>query len=366
MAIFKHQPTMLFLLSVFMLCFDTSESFIGVTYGQYGYIYPEYEETAKFLTSTYIQKFRTFETNALVARAMGEKGIDVVFSTSDNSNIHILLSNKDATDNWVQKEILPVANYIDILTIGNQVISSGDTQTINDLVPLMELVQEALNKVNLTKIKVSTVHSMAVLSAQEPPSNASFNPAFAATMNPLLRFLREHNSPFMITNYPYYSFQNNPTPENLAFCTFQKNAGRVDPVTGYKYWNMFDWKIDAIRNALDGYQYRDLEIMVAETGWPTWGDNREVGATTENARIYNANLVHHLRTSTGTPMMPNKVVSTYIQSIFDENLKSNNGGLGSDAYWGIVNFKDLTWKYSCGLSKYFYKNTIPPPPPKTH
>lgn len=93
--------------------------------------------------------------------------------------------------------------------------------------------------------------------------------------------------------------------------------------------------------------FKDVEIMVAETGWPYKGDPEEAGATIENARAYNKNLIAHLKSGSGTPLMPGKVIDTYLFALYDENLKP---GKGSERAFGL--FKpDLTMTYDIGLTK---------------
>lgn len=93
--------------------------------------------------------------------------------------------------------------------------------------------------------------------------------------------------------------------------------------------------------------FNDIEIVVAETGWPYNGDSNEVGPGVENARAYNGNLIAHLRSMVGTPLMAGKSVDTYIFALYDENLKP---GPASERAFGL--FKpDLTPTYDVGLSK---------------
>jgi exo-beta-1,3-glucanase (GH17 family) len=106
-------------------------------------------------------------------------------------------------------------------------------------------------------------------------------------------------------------------------------------------------QVDAVRSALNGMGFKDVEIMIAETGWPYHGDNNEVGSSIENARAYNGNLIEHLRLMVGTPLMPGKSGDTYIFALYDENLKS---GPASERAFGL--FKpDLSMTYDVGLSK---------------
>ncbi|GAB2303270.1 Glucan endo-1,3-beta-D-glucosidase [Dionaea muscipula] len=115
---------------------------------------------------------------------------------------------------------------------------------ISQLLPAMQNIQNALNASSLGgKIKVSTVHSMAVLSQSDPPSSGAFNPAFGDAMRQLLGFQRTTGSPLAINPYPFFAYQSDPRPETLAFCLFQPNAGRVDSGTDIKYMNMFDAQV---------------------------------------------------------------------------------------------------------------------------
>ena len=92
--------------------------------------------------------------------------------------------------------------------------------------------------------------------------------------------------------------------------------------------------------------FKNVEIVVAETGWPFKGDDNDVGPSIENAKAYNGKLIAHLRSMVGTPLMPGKSVDTYLFALYDEDLKP---GPGSERSFGL--FKtDLTMVYDVGLS----------------
>lgn len=106
-------------------------------------------------------------------------------------------------------------------------------------------------------------------------------------------------------------------------------------------------QVDAVHSALSGMGFQDIEIVVAETGWPSHGDANEVGPSLDNAKAYNGNLITHLRSLVGTPLMPGKSVDTYIFALYDEDLKP---GPASERSFGL--FKtDLTVTYDVGLAK---------------
>ncbi|PWA35225.1 O-Glycosyl hydrolases family 17 protein [Artemisia annua] len=79
--------------------------------------------------------------------------------------------------------------------------------------------------------------------------------------------------------------------------------------------------VDAVRSALNAMGFKDIDIVVAEIGWAYEGDRNEARPSVDNAKAYNGNLINHLRSNVGTPLMPEKSVDTYILAIHDENLK---------------------------------------------
>ncbi|KAH6789351.1 O-Glycosyl hydrolases family 17 protein [Perilla frutescens var. frutescens] len=335
-----------------------SQSFIGVNYGQVADNLPPPEATAKLLQSTSIEKVRLYGADPAIIKALANTGIGIVIGAA-NGDIPALASDPNFAGNWVNSNVLAYypASKIIIVTVGNEVVTLPDQNLASQLLPAMQNVQNALNAASLGgKIKVSTVHSMAILSQSEPPSAGAFG--YGDTLKALLQFLSSNGSPLMINPYPFFAYRDDPRPETLAFCLFQPNAGRLDSNTGIKYMNMWDAQVDAIYSALKASGFKDVEIVVAETGWPYKGDPNEVGTNLENAKGYNGNLIHHLRSKVGTPLMPGKSVDTYIFALYDENLKP---GPASERSFGLFN-PDLSATYDVGLAK---SAQTPAPTPAT-
>ncbi|XP_030472091.1 glucan endo-1,3-beta-glucosidase 7-like [Syzygium oleosum] len=326
-----------------------SQSFVGVNYGQVADNLPPPESTAKLLASTTIGKVRLYGADPAIIRALADTGIGIVIGAA-NGDIPSLASDPAAAARWVGANILPFypASDITLVTVGNEVLMSNDENLISQLLPAMRNMQGAITAAGLGgKVRVSSVHAMSLLSQSDPPSSGLFHPSFEGRLRDLLEFQRENGSPLAINPYPFFAYQSDPRPETLAFCLFQPNAGRVDSGTGIKYMNMFDAQVDAVYSALKALGYKDIEIVVAETGWPYNGDSNEVGPSVENAKAYNGNLVAHLRSLVGTPLMPGKSVDTYIFALYDEDLKP---GPTSERSFGL--FKpDLTMAYGIGISK---------------
>ncbi|KAJ4850398.1 hypothetical protein Tsubulata_007050 [Turnera subulata] len=349
----------LFLLLVQAFNPASTESFLGINYGQVADNLPPPSATAKLLQSTAIQKVRLYGADPAIIKALANTGIGIVIGAA-NGDIPALASDPNSATQWVNSNVLayyPASNII-LITVGNEVLLSNDQGLISQLLPAMQNIKKALDAASVgDKIKVSTVHAMAVLSQSDPPSSGRFNPAYQDTMKALLQFQKDTGSPLTINPYPFFAYQSDPRPETLAFCLFQPNAGRVDSGTGIKYMNMFDAQVDAVHSALKAMGFSDIEIVVAETGWPYHGDSNEVGPSVENARAYNGNLIAHLRSMVGTPLMPRKSVDTYLFALYDEDLKP---GPASERSFGL--FKpDLSMTYDAGLSK----TSLTPSEPKT-
>ncbi|PPD88278.1 hypothetical protein GOBAR_DD14772 [Gossypium barbadense] len=207
----------------------------------------------------------------------------------------------------------------------------------------MQNVLTALKKVGLHKrIKVSSTHSLGVLSRSFPPSAGAFNSSHAFFLKPMLEFLAENHSPFMIDLYPYYAYRDSPSNVSLDYALFESSSEVIDPNTGLLYTNMFDAQIDALYFALMALNFRTTQVMVTETGWPSKGSRKEKAATPDNAQTYNANLIHHVINDSGTPAKPGEELDVYIFSLFNENRKP---GLESERNWGLF-YPDQTSVYN--------------------
>ncbi|PAN50736.1 hypothetical protein PAHAL_9G542300 [Panicum hallii] len=345
MGIRRRQEAAATILGLLQVLFHsaTSQSFIGVNYGTIADNLPPPASTASLLMSTSIGKLRLYEPQPELVAALAGSNISILLGIP-NGDVPNLASSPAAAASWAAANI-PTTVPVSAISVGNELLNSGDPTLAPQLLPAMQNLLAALPAGSTTKI--STVHSMAVLSASDPPSSGAFHPDLAGSLDPVLDFLHQNGAPFMINPYPYFAYASDTRPETLAFCLFQPNAGRVDAVSGLTYTNMFDAQLDAIRAALDAKGYGDVDIVIAETGWPYKGDADEAGATVDNAKAYTSNLVAHLRSQAGTPRTPGKSVDTYIFALYDEDLK---GGPESERSFGLYK-TDLTANYDAGLSK---------------
>ncbi|CAD6202771.1 unnamed protein product [Miscanthus lutarioriparius] len=338
------------ILELFLFRLATSQSFIGVNYGTIADNLPPPASTASLLMSTSIGKLRLYEPQPDLVAALAGSNISILLGIP-NGAVPNLASSPAAAASWAATNI-PTTVSVSAISVGNELLNSGDPTLAPQLLPAMQNLLAALPAGSTTKayawlagrflskpswrllyVQISTVHSMAVLSASDPPSSGAFHPDLAGSLDPVLDFLHQNGAPFMINPYPYFAYASDTRPETLAFCLFQPNAGRVDAESGLTYTNMFDAQLDAIRAALDAKGYSDVDIVIAETGWPYKGDADEAGATVDNAKAYNTNLVAHLKSQVGTPRTPGKSVDTYIFALYDEDLK---GGPESERSFGCT------------------------------
>ncbi|EOY34030.1 hypothetical protein QUC31_018634 [Theobroma cacao] len=315
---------------------------IGVNYGTVADNLPPPPQVANFLkTKTNIDRVKIFDANPDILKAFANTGISVTV-TVGNGDIPSLAKLPGA-QSWIADNILPhhPQTIIRYIAVGNEILATSDKSLIAHLLPAMKALRSALDMANASSIKVSTPHSLGILSTSEPPSTGKFRKGYDKLIfAPILEFHKQTKSPFMVNPYPYFGFK----PQTLNYALFKPNAGVFDAVTGINYTNMFDAQLDAVYSALKRVGYGDVEIVVAETGWPSVGDPGQPGVSLENALSFNGNLVKHVNSGKGTPLMPNRTFETYIFSLFNENLKESV----SERNFGL--FKpDLTPVYNVGV-----------------
>ncbi|KAK4768983.1 hypothetical protein SAY86_027133 [Trapa natans] len=316
---------------------------IGVNYGTVADNLPHPAQVAAFLKSrTTIDRVKIFDANPDILRAFAGTGIAVTV-TVGNGDV-IPLSKLPAAQSWVSSNILPFhpATNINRVAVGNEILATHDKTLIATLLPAMKSIHSALRLANVTGVEVTTPHSLGILSASEPPSNSRFRRGYdRAIFAPILEFHRQTNSTFMVNPYPYFGF----TDKTLNYALFRPNAGVFDSATGINYTNMFDAQMDAVHTAMNRLGYGDVSISVGETGWPSVGEPAtQLDVNVENAKSFNGNLIKHVNSGKGTPLMPNRTFETYVFSLFNEDLKPSV----SEQNFGL--FKpDLTPVYDVGI-----------------
>jgi hypothetical protein len=145
----------------------------------------------------------------------------------------------------------------------------------------------------------------------------------------------------MINPYPFFG----SSPETLDYALFRTSSGVFDENTKLSYTNMLDAQLDAVFSAMKLLGFSDIEIVISETGWPSLGDSSQVGVDAESAAQYNRNLMQHVTSGAGTPLMPNRTFETYIFALFNEDLKP---GPTCERNFGLF-LPDMTPVYDIGI-----------------
>ncbi|KAI7727369.1 hypothetical protein M8C21_023598 [Ambrosia artemisiifolia] len=316
---------------------------IGVNYGTTADNLPSPKEVAQFLKeSTIIDKIKIFDMNSEIMKAFANTGIYVTITVPNGDIPSLTDSNK--AGKWVQDKIKPYYpdTKIRYIAVGNEILHWGTKEQIDNVVPAMKTLHGALEKEGMGKIKVTTPHSLGILASSDPPSSGAFRTGWdVGIIKPMLEFLNQTQSGFMVNPYPYFGY----SPGNDSYALFRPNPGFLDPKTGKKYDNMFDGLMDAVYSAMKKLGYGDVPIIVGETGWPSLGEPWLKWVNSDNAKLYNGEMIKKSTSNDGTPLMPGKSFEIYIFALFNENQKP-----GSLAERNFGLFKpDFTEVYDIGV-----------------
>ncbi|QHO27095.1 Glucan endo-1,3-beta-glucosidase [Arachis hypogaea] len=313
-------PAISFFLTLLTL---TDGGSIGVNYGRIANNLPSAVKVVQLLKSNGLNRVKVYDTDPAVLHALSGTDIKVTVDLP-NQQLFAAARSLSFAVAWVNRNVAAYHPHtqIEAIAVGNEVFADPGNTT-KFLVPAMKNIHQALIRFNLhNQIKVSSPIALAALGNSYPSSAGSFRPELIEPVfEPMLRFLRETGSYLMVNVYPFFAYESNADVISLDYALFRQNAGVVDPGNGLRYFNLFDAQIDAVFAALSALKYNDVEIVVTETGWPSKGDNNEVGASVENAAAYNGNLVRKILTGGGTPLRPKADLTVYLFALFNENQK---------------------------------------------
>ncbi|KAG8476757.1 hypothetical protein CXB51_030273 [Gossypium anomalum] len=335
------------ILSISVYLFPIMANSMGINYGQIADNLPSPEDVVPIVKSIGATKVKLYDADPKVLKAFANTGVEFIVGLG-NEYLDKMRDPAKAQA-WVKQNVqshLP-ATKITSIFVGNEVLTFNDTSLSNSLLPAMQSVHTALVNLGLDKqVTVTTAHSLSILETSYPPSSGAFREDLVDCLSETLSFHQKTGSPFLINAYPFFAYKGNPKQVQLDFVLFQPNQGVIDPATNLHYDNMLYAQIDAVYNALASLGYKKLPVHISETGWPSKGDEDEVGATPDNAKKYNGNLIKLMSKKTGTPMRPNSDLNIYVFALFNENMKP---GPTSERNYGL--FKpDGTPAYSLGIS----------------
>ncbi|KAG9440329.1 hypothetical protein H6P81_020494 [Aristolochia fimbriata] len=297
---------------------------IGVNWGTLGDNLPPPAEVVALLKSKGFTAVRLFEPNAEILTALEGSGLNVVLGTL-NQDLEKLANDPSFAAVWVNAHIVPHAKSVHFQYIGagNEVIPGTLASFV---LPAIKNLDAALKAVNIP-IPVTAVVHASVLAASNPPSQCAFSAEAATAMAPIAAYLEAQKRPLLANLYTYYAYDPMNVPLDYAMLN---STGVVVRDGRLGYQNLLEAQVDALYSALEKVGAPSVEVVLAETGWPSAG--RPGVATLELAETYNNNLVSLVSPrGAGTPKRPGKPIQTFIFALFNENKKPP----GVEQNWGL-------------------------------
>ncbi|KAI4322425.1 hypothetical protein L6164_022121 [Bauhinia variegata] len=345
-----------FFFKVILLLLTISDSFVqirglgvGINYGQIANNLPSPSRVAVLINSLNVSRVKLYDADPNVLAAFSNSNVEFVIGLG--SEYLQNMTDPFKAQAWIQQRVQPYISQTKItsITVGNEVFNSNDTQLMQNLLPAMKTVYGALVNLGLNQqVTVTSAHSFNILGNSFPPSSGSFRQDLVQYIQPLLNFHAEIKSPFLINAYPFFAYMYSPNEIPLNYVLFQPNSGMIDPNTNLHYDNMLYAQIDAVYAAIKQLGHTDIEVRISETGWPSKGDPDEIGASPENANLYNGNLLKRIEQKQGTPAKPSVPVDIYVFALFNENLKPDPA---SERNYGLY-YPDGSPVYNLGLQGY--------------
>ncbi|KAL5206360.1 hypothetical protein ABZP36_034569 [Zizania latifolia] len=303
---------------------------VGICHGRVGSNLPPPAAAAALLRQNGITKARLFLPDPAVLPAFAAAGIDLMIGVPNENLTFLSAAGPNGALQWLQSSVLAhvPAERVRYLAVGNEVLYNNQFYAPH-LVPAMKNLHSALVTLGLDgKIKVSSAHASSVLASSYPPSAGAFDAASITVLRPMLQFLADTGSPFMVNTYPFISYVNDPVNVQLGYALFAAGAPAVSD-GALVYTNLFDATVDALVAALEKEGFGAMPVAVTETGWPTAG---HPAATPQNAAAYNAKIVERAARGAGTPRRPGVPVEVFLFDLYDEDGKP---GAEFERHFGI-------------------------------
>jgi exo-beta-1,3-glucanase (GH17 family) len=317
----------------------------GINYGQIANNLPHPTQVSGLLQSLNVNRVKLYDADPTVLTAFAGTGVEFIVGNEDLQN----LTDATKARAWVAQHVQPFLpnTRITCIIVGNEVLGKQDTAAMQNLLPAMQAVYQAVVALDLaSQVNVSTAHSVNILASSYPPSSGAFREELGQYIQPILNFHAEVGSPFLINAYPFFAYKASPSSVSLQYVLFEPNAGVVDPNTNLTYDNMLYAQIDAVYAAMKAMGHTDITVRISETGWPSKGDEDEVGATMANAAAYNGNLMKRIAIGQGTPLKPDVPVDVFVFALFNEDMKP---GPASERNYGLF-YPNGTPVYNLGFN----------------
>ncbi|XP_073154325.1 glucan endo-1,3-beta-glucosidase 12-like [Henckelia pumila] len=331
---FSNSLFTLFFLLPFLRYVLCDSGTVGINYGRIADNLPPPPQVVKLLQKQGITKVKLYDTDSTVLSALSGSGISVIVALP-NEQLASAAAAQSFTDSWVQSNILAYHpnTQIEAISVGNEVFVDPQNTTLF-LVPAMKNVYASLAKYGVaSSIKVSSPIALSALQTSYPSSSGSFKTELVEpVIKPMLNFIKQTGSYLMVNAYPFFAYTANTDTISLDYALFRDNPGVVDQSNGLVYKSLFEAQIDAVFAATNALGFNDIKMVVSETGWPSKGDENEIGASEPNAAAYNGNLVRRVLAGGGTPLRPEEPLDVYLFALFNENQKN---GPTSERNYGL-------------------------------
>ncbi|TVU19611.1 hypothetical protein EJB05_35770 [Eragrostis curvula] len=276
----------------------------GINYGQIANNLPHPTQVSGLLQSLNVNRVKLYDADPAVLTAFAGTGVEFIVGNEDLHN----LSDARSARAWVAQHVQPFlpSTRITCVTVGNEVLSGTDASAKQALLPAMQAVHQALVDLGLDA---------------------------------------QVGSPFLLNAYPFFAYKASPATVSLPYVLFEPNHGVRDPGNNLTYDNMLYAQIDAVYAAMAAAGHADIPVRISETGWPSKGDDEEVGATVQNAAAYNGNLMKRIAMGQGTPLKPDVPVDVFVFALFNEDMKP---GPASERNYGLF-YPNGTPVYNLGI-----------------
>ena len=292
-----------------------------------------------------IKHARIFTTEVDILGAFAGSGINLTMSVSDPT---FFSANIDVARNWIKwKYVYFRPANVRLMILGETVFTKGLTNKslIDKALKSLEYSQAALDDAGFD-IKVTFTHNIQVLKPNiTKPSEAEFMDEIKEQMITAVRFLEEHDSPFMLNMFPISDTIELHFDHSFAFPD-NKSTHIVTDVNGAVYTNIFEFVYDSFIWALKKIDANKIHIMASQVGWPTDGYE---GANVTAAESFFKSFLPMVVSNKGTPMRPGKPIDIFIHSLADEHKMPFFLSSPFTRHWGIYRSNGIA-KYNIDLS----------------
>ncbi|XP_020088469.1 glucan endo-1,3-beta-glucosidase 8-like [Ananas comosus] len=293
----------------------------------------------RMLKANGISQVKLFDADAWTVGALAGTGIEVMLAIP-NDQLARMSSSYDNAKKWVKENVTRYDHdggvNIKYVAVGNEpFLKSYNGSFLNTTFPALKNVQKALDEAGVgNRIKTTVPLNADVYSSPDNdpvPSAGNFRSDIRELMVQIVRFLHDHNAPFVVNIYPFLSlYQNRGFPVDFAF--FDGGGPTIDDKEAH-YTNVFDANYDTLAWSLKKAGVPNMPIIVGEVGWPTDGDKN---ANVIYAKRFYDGFFRKMAKKEGTPLRPGKI-DVYLFGLIDEDMKSVLPG-DFERHWGLFTY----------------------------